>query len=144
VHSAITSLLRKIQENYGKEDDQCVTPSKRSGFRLSGPREHRGKSGTLLTERQRGTVRERRRKRLGLFQSRPGVARGHIAGARMDWPRISDEKQKLCFVLALWNGKDPISTTSTRQHSHSLLHEISVREPIPTMISSNQQKAHAE
>ena len=31
-----------------------------------------------------------------------------ITGARMAWPAFSDEKQLLCFSVALWNGKDPI------------------------------------
>ena len=35
-------------------------------------------------------------------------ARAPTAGARTGWPGISDDKQRLCFALALWNGKDPI------------------------------------
>ena len=35
-------------------------------------------------------------------------ARGPTAGARTASPGISDDKQHLCFALALWNGKDPI------------------------------------
>ena len=31
-----------------------------------------------------------------------------IGGARMVIAGISDDKQRLCFALALWNGKDPI------------------------------------
>ena len=31
-----------------------------------------------------------------------------IAGARTASAGISDEKQRLCFALALWNGRDPI------------------------------------
>ena len=35
-------------------------------------------------------------------------ARGPTAGARTAWPGISDEHQRLCFALALWNEQDPI------------------------------------
>ena len=35
-------------------------------------------------------------------------ARGPTAGARTAWPGISDDKQRLCFALALWNEQDPI------------------------------------
>ena len=35
-------------------------------------------------------------------------ARAPITGARTASPVISDDKQRLCFSLALWNGKDPI------------------------------------
>ena len=31
-----------------------------------------------------------------------------IDGAKMDLAGISDDKQLLCFALALWNGNDPI------------------------------------
>ena len=35
-------------------------------------------------------------------------ARAPIAGARTGSAGISDDQQRLCFALALWNGKDPI------------------------------------
>ena len=35
-------------------------------------------------------------------------ARGPIAGAKTAWPASPTIKQRLCFALALWNGKDPI------------------------------------
>ena len=34
--------------------------------------------------------------------------RALIAGAKTAWPGFSDDKQQLCFALALWNGRDPI------------------------------------
>ena len=34
--------------------------------------------------------------------------RALIAGEKTDWPVLSDDKQRLCFALALWNGRDPI------------------------------------
>ena len=38
------------------------------------------------------------------------ISRGRapIAGARTASPGISDDRQRLCFALALWNGRDPI------------------------------------
>jgi hypothetical protein len=30
------------------------------------------------------------------------------AGARTGWPGSQTAKQRLCFALALWNGRDPI------------------------------------
>ena len=50
---------------------------------------------------------QRRWQRVGLFHPRPctiaclSLGRRWIAG-------LSDDKQRLCFALALWNGKDPI------------------------------------
>ena len=35
-------------------------------------------------------------------------ARAPIAGGRTGSAGFSDDKQRLCFALALWNGKDPI------------------------------------
>ena len=35
-------------------------------------------------------------------------ARAPTAGARTAWPASRDDKQRLCFALALWNGRDPI------------------------------------
>ena len=35
-------------------------------------------------------------------------ARAPTAGARTAWPASADDKQRLCFALALWNGEDPI------------------------------------
>ena len=35
-------------------------------------------------------------------------ARAPITGARTASPAFSDDQQRLCFALALWNGKDPI------------------------------------
>jgi hypothetical protein len=35
-------------------------------------------------------------------------ARVLTAGQKTDWAGISEDKQQLCFGLALWNGDDPI------------------------------------
>ena len=68
------------------------------------------KWGPYLSERQWGTVREDYSKNADTWnyfthdQARSRAYRwgeDGIAG-------ISDEKQKLCFAIALWNGKDPI------------------------------------
>ena len=35
-------------------------------------------------------------------------ARAPIAGTKTAWPGICDRHQRICFALALWNGRDPI------------------------------------
>ncbi len=42
-----------------------------------------------------------------LFHPRPARSR-RIDGARTASPASRDDRQQLCFALALWNGKDPI------------------------------------
>ena len=44
----------------------------------------------------------------GTISATTRPARAPIAGARTGSAGISDDKQRLCFALALWNGKDPI------------------------------------
>ncbi len=66
--------------------------------------------GTCLSERQWGTVRE--------DYSQSGNAResfphDHLRSRTYRWGEdglagFSDDKQNLCFALALWNGRDPI------------------------------------
>jgi len=66
--------------------------------------------GPYLSERQWGTVRE--------DYSRDGDAWGHFShdqsrARAYRWGEdglggISDDRQRLCFALALWNGRDPI------------------------------------
>ena len=68
------------------------------------------KWGPYLSERQWGTVRE--------DYSEGGDAwnfftHDHARSRAYRWGEdgiagISDDKQRLCFALALWNGKDPI------------------------------------
>ena len=43
-----------------------------------------------------------------VLQSRQRHARAPTAGERTDSRASRDEKQLLCFALALWNGRDPI------------------------------------
>ncbi len=50
---------------------------------------------------------QRRRQCLGLLQPRSGALARLSLGRRRPG-RISDDQQRLCFALALWNGKDPI------------------------------------
>jgi len=81
--------------------------------RLNEAREQKApwkKWGPYLSERQWGTVRE--------DYSENGDAwnfftHDHARSRAYRWGEdglggISDEKQRLCFALALWNGKDPI------------------------------------
>jgi hypothetical protein len=72
------------------------------------------KWGPYLSERQWGTVRE--------DYSESGDAwsyftHDHSRSRAYRWGEdglagISDDKQRLCFSLALWNGKDPIGRSS--------------------------------
>ena len=105
------------------------------------------KWGPYLSERQWGTVRE--------DYSDTGDAWNYFThdqarSRAYRWGEdglagFSDDKQRLCFALALWNGRDPILkerlfgvTNSrrqsrrgcqrilllSRQHPHPLLHEV--------------------
>src|SRR5277367_4671394 len=90
-----------------------VTDSTAEGARLIESRESQvpwRKWGPYLSERQWGTVREDYSEDGNAWEHFPhDQARSRayrwgedgIAG-------ISDDKQRLCFALALWNGKDPI------------------------------------
>src|SRR5467141_107746 len=83
------------------------------GDRLDAVRSHKEawrKWGPYLSERQWGTVREDYSENgdaWNFFTHDQARSRAYrwgedgIAG-------ISDDKQRLCFALALWNGKDPI------------------------------------
>ena len=51
---------------------------------------------------------QRRRRRLGVFPVRAGPRRAPTAGTRTDSLGICDRHQRICFALALWNGRDPI------------------------------------
>ena len=67
--------------------------------------------GPYLSERQWGTVREdysRGRRRVGVLHATTRPARAPTAGARTASPASRDDRQPLCFALALWNGADPI------------------------------------
>src|SRR4051794_12954593 len=66
--------------------------------------------GPYLSERQWGTVREDYSEAGNAWDSFP---HDHARSRAYRWGEdglagISDERQILCFALALWNGKDPI------------------------------------
>lgn len=68
------------------------------------------KWGPYLSERQWGTVREDYSESGNAWDSFP---HDHARSRAYRWGEdglagISDDKQNLCFALALWNGKDPI------------------------------------
>lgn len=68
------------------------------------------KWGPYLSERQWGTVREDYSPEGTAWEYLP---HDHARSRAYRWGEdgiagISDEKQQLCFALALWNGKDPI------------------------------------
>ena len=68
------------------------------------------KLGSLLSERQWGTVREDYSENGDAWNF---LTHDHARSQAYRWGEdglggISDDKQRLCFALALWNGKDPI------------------------------------
>ena len=68
------------------------------------------KWGPYLSERQWGTVREDYSHDGDAWNS---FSHGQSRSRAYHWGEdglagISDDKQLLCFALALWNGKDPI------------------------------------
>ncbi len=68
------------------------------------------KWGPYLSERQWGTVREDYSENGDAWNSFP---HDHARSRAYRWGEdgiagISDDRQRLCFALALWNGKDPI------------------------------------
>src|SRR5262245_57977440 len=90
-----------------------TTPSGAEQARLEDDRERRApwkKWGPYLTERQWGTVRE--------DYSATGDAWNYFSHDNAQYRAyrwgedglagISDDRQFLCFALALWNGRDPI------------------------------------
>ena len=73
------------------------------------------KWGPYLSERQWGTVREDYSDFGNAWdyfthdQARSRAYRWRVDGLA----GISDDKQRLCFALALWNGKDPSSRSAS-------------------------------
>jgi Mannosylglycerate hydrolase MGH1-like glycoside hydrolase domain len=68
------------------------------------------KWGPYLSERQWGTVREDYSENGNAWEY---FSHDHARSRAYHWGEdglagISDDKQRLCFALALWNGKDPI------------------------------------
>jgi hypothetical protein len=79
----------------------AATQDQRTPWRLWGP---------YLSERQWGTVREDYSKdgdAWNYFTHDQARSRAYRSGED-GIAGISDEKQRLCFAVALWNGKDPI------------------------------------
>ena len=81
--------------------------------RLTEARDHKAawkKWGPYLSERQWGTVREDYSDSgdsWDYFSHEQSRSRAYRWGED-GLAGISDEKQQLCFALALWNGKDPL------------------------------------
>ena len=94
----------------GQSTDQRKTAE---GHRLDDTRENRANWrlwGPYLSERQWGTVREDYSDNgdaWNYFTHDQARSRAYHWGED-GLAGISDEKQRLCFALALWNGKDPI------------------------------------
>src|SRR5580704_15657508 len=92
----------------------AVEPSRTAeGARLAEARERAASWklwGPYLSERQWGTVREDYSENgdaWNYFNHDQARARAYHWGEE-GIAGISDDKQRLCFALALWNGKDPI------------------------------------
>jgi hypothetical protein len=89
------------------------TPPNAEQLRLQEAREHKApwkKWGPYLSERQWGTVREDYSDNGAAWDYFP---HDHARSRAYRWGEdglagFSDERQRLCFALALWNGKDPI------------------------------------
>jgi Mannosylglycerate hydrolase MGH1-like glycoside hydrolase domain len=96
-------------------EKQARTESRSNPERLRLQEAHDGKGdwkkwGPYLSERQWGTVREDYSKdgnAWDYFTHDQARSRAYHWGED-GLAGISDEKQRLCFALALWNGKDPI------------------------------------
>jgi hypothetical protein len=96
-------------QNLGLEEKMLAAEQQRLSDARQGKIEWK-KWGPYLSERQWGTVRE--------DYSEGGDAwnfftHDHARSRAYRWGEdgiagISDDKQSLCFALALWNGKDPI------------------------------------
>jgi hypothetical protein len=74
------------------------------------------KWGPYLSERQWGTVREDYSEggdAWNYFTHDQARSRAYRWGED-GLAGISDDRQRLCFALALWNGKDPILGTTAR------------------------------
>ena len=63
----------------------------------------------------------------------------HIIGVRTASPVLGDDKQRLCFSLAFWNGKDPILkerafglTNSEANHGEDVKEYIFYLDSSPT------------
>src|SRR3954465_2803536 len=106
--------------------------------------------GPYLSERQWGTVREDYSERgdaWGYFTHDQARSRAYRWGED-GLAGISDDKQRLCFALSLWNGRDPILKERLfgldnaegnhgedvkeyyfylRQHADAFVHEVSVQ-----------------
>ena len=85
-----------------------MTDAERRRLEEAGPRWR--KFGPYLSERQWGTVREDYSAHGNAWEYFPHE---HARSRAYRWGEdgiagISDEAQRLCFALALWNGKDPI------------------------------------
>ena len=91
----------------------AVTPSTAEHLRLQEAHDHRSpwkKWGPYLSERQWGTVREDYSSDGSAWDYFP---HDHARSRTYRWGEdglagFSDEKQRLCFAVALWNGKDRI------------------------------------
>ena len=108
-----TLANERISQRPHEESKQAGAPANAESMRLNECKESAvpwKKWGPYLSERQWGTVRE--------DYSENGDAwnfftHDHARSRAYRWGEdgiagFSDEKQYLCFALALWNGKDPI------------------------------------
>ena len=103
--------------------------------------------GPYLSERQWGTVREDYSENgdaWNYFNHDQSRSRAYhwgedgIAG-------ISDELQRLCFALALWNGSDPISTVHRPTSYMKCLYKYPQGEyPYRDLVETNRRRSRNE
>src|SRR5246127_2695006 len=127
------------------------TPGSR---KVAGDRKPWKKWGPYLSERQWGTVRE--------DYSQDGNAWDYFShdqarSRAYHWGEdglagFSDDKQHLCFALALWNGRDPIlkeyyfSLDSTPTHSYMkwLYKYPQAAYPYNNLIETNRRRSRGD
>src|SRR5574337_2168967 len=115
-HDPHRTLTKKWRSSENRSEESLTMTTERAGAetaRLAEAREQRipwKKWGPYLSERQWGTVREDYSEggdAWNFFTHDQARSRAYRWGED-GLAGISDDKQRLCFALALWNGRDPI------------------------------------
>src|SRR5260370_8758642 len=96
--------------DYDRSADAGTTPEERRLAESDRRTHHWKKWGPYLSERAWGTVREDYSPHGSAWDYLP---HDHARSRAYRWSEdgiagICDERQRLCFALALWNGADPI------------------------------------
>src|SRR5918996_2214746 len=102
--------MRAPRRSRSREDQRSLTHEERRLEESEHRSAHWKKWGPYLSERQWGTVREDYSPHGNAWDYFP---HDHARSRAYRWGEdglagISDDQQRLCLALALWNGKDPI------------------------------------